>query len=57
MAIYTCGKCLFTFERRGEVDSCPDCGHSNVRLATEEEITEYKRNREETKHGGQPSET
>ncbi len=47
MVYYTCCKCRFTFERVGEVDSCPDCAHPNVRNATGEEIAELLRNRAE----------
>lgn len=47
MAYYICGKCRFTFERVGKVDSCPDCAHPNVMEATGEEMEEYLRNREE----------
>ena len=47
MAFYTCDSCLFSFERRGPVDSCPDCGRGNVREATVEEQAEVIRNRKE----------
>ena len=45
--VYTCTKCEFTFERAGEIDTCPDCGHMGIRLSTAEEVQEYQRNREE----------
>lgn len=46
MAYFTCGSrsCRFTFVRTEEPDSCPDCGKSFIRDATEEEIAEYKEN-------------
>ncbi len=47
MAVYICGKCQFCFERVGEVTACEDCGHINVRLANDEEIAEYERNKAE----------
>ena len=43
MAVYICTKCLFCFERSGEVEICEECGHPNVRYATEKEIAEYLR--------------
>lgn len=51
MRIYTCGKCLFCFERAGKVDICPDCAAANIRLATDEEAAEYGRNKEESNRG------
>ena len=44
MAYYTCGKCRFTFERTGEVDSCSDCAHFHVREATGEETSQFLHN-------------
>lgn len=44
MAIYVCGKCRFCFERKGSIESCPDCAHTFILDATEDEILEYKRN-------------
>jgi len=44
LAIYVCGRCRFCFERKGAVDACPDCGHTLILDATEDEILEYKRN-------------
>lgn len=47
--IYHCDNCNYTFEDDCAStpdrcpERCPDCGHPNtVRLATEDEITEYK---------------
>lgn len=42
--IYHCDNCNYTFEdEAAQLDRCPDCGHPNtVRLATADEITEYK---------------
>ena len=41
--IYKCDNpyCGFLFERVGEVDCCPDCGHDDIRPANEEEQKEY----------------
>lgn len=47
MAVYICNKCRFCFERVGEVTACEDCGHINVKLANEEEIAEFERNKAE----------
>ncbi len=35
---YTCEDCGFLFCRTGEVQECPSCEKSNIRLATQEEI-------------------
>ena len=48
MAVYIC-KCLFCFERSGEIESCEDCGSISVRLATDEEAAEYARNKAEAR--------
>jgi len=50
LAVYVCAnrKCLFTFERTGSVEVCPDCGHINVRYANDDEVEEYRKNREES---------
>jgi len=34
---YTCCKCHYTFPVVGEVNSCPDCGKTEIREATEQE--------------------
>jgi len=47
MAIYTCGKCLYCFEKRKDDSSCPDCGHSIIRVATKSEVAEYWKNKKE----------
>lgn len=47
MTVYICGDCRFCFERAGVVDSCPDCGHSFIRQATQEEILGYQKNKAE----------
>ncbi|MDL2218423.1 hypothetical protein LJC27_07160 [Christensenellaceae bacterium OttesenSCG-928-M15] len=44
---YACDNCHFVFERAGEIESCPDCGKPSIREATEEEVSEYRRYREE----------
>lgn len=38
---YTCEHCHYQFERYGECEACPDCGKSNIRESTENEINEY----------------
>jgi rRNA maturation endonuclease Nob1 len=53
--IYICDKCLFIFERVGEVDSCPDCGIPNIREATEMEKEEFAETRAESESGGRHS--
>jgi len=50
--IYCCDKCLFTFERAGSVDSCPDCGYREVRPANEDEQAQYFRIKAELKECG-----
>jgi uncharacterized Zn finger protein (UPF0148 family) len=47
LAVYLCSKCLFAFERTGQVENCPDCGNINVREADAKETAEYRRIREE----------
>ena len=47
MAVYTCGKCHFIFERSGPVDTCPNCGKAYVLEATAEEIAQYRINKTE----------
>jgi hypothetical protein len=47
MAYYICCKCKFTFERAGEVDSCPGCLHPNVMEVAGEEIAELRDNQAE----------
>ena len=47
LVVYICAKCLFSFERIGSVDTCPDCGSVNIRQATDEEKSEYLRVRAE----------
>ena len=54
MAYYTCGKCRFTFERKGAVDSCPDCAHPNVVEATGEDITQFLYNQAEFAESDKP---
>jgi len=43
--IYVCAKCKFIFERSGVAEHCEDCGSPNIRSANEDEIAEYKKNR------------
>ena len=56
LAVYVCTnrKCQFVFERTGTVDICEDCGSANIRNATEAEIQEYLRNREEAEENKAP---
>jgi predicted nucleic acid-binding Zn-ribbon protein len=46
VAVYIC-KCLFCFERTGDISACPDCGSASIRYATDEETAEYRRNKEQ----------
>jgi transcription initiation factor IIE alpha subunit len=50
--VYVCTnrKCQFTFERAGSVEVCEDCGGTNVREASVDEIKEYLKNRDESKN-------
>jgi rRNA maturation endonuclease Nob1 len=50
--IYICDKCLFIFERVGEVDSCPDCGGPDIREATETEKGKFVEACAESEPGG-----
>lgn len=43
--VFTCNKCLYTFEDISIPERCPDCGKIAVRIATEEEIKEYRQNK------------
>lgn len=54
MAVYICCKCGFRFERKGDVQACPDCGHVNVREASEKESGDYLREKSPSseKRGG-----
>jgi len=52
LAVYTCCKCLFCFERTGEVEECPDCAKKSIRYATEDEIAEYRQNKAECDNDG-----
>lgn len=44
--IYTCDKCLFTFERVGEVTTCPGCGKETIHEATDSEKADFRKNLE-----------
>ena len=39
--------CGFVFSRTGECTQCPDCGKDNLRDATEEEVEDVIRNKDE----------
>ena len=43
--IYVCEnpKCQFIFKRLGNVDTCPDCASTCIRIAAASEIDEYKK--------------
>lgn len=43
--IYICEKCCFIFERVGEIESCPDCGNSHIRIADSQEAEQYQQTR------------
>ena len=45
--IYKCDACQFLFERTGKIEDCPDCGRDGVRVATNEEQSEYMKIRAE----------
>lgn len=47
MAYYVCGKCRFCFERKGDVDACPNCGHAHIREADQDEIEKHQKDRAE----------
>ena len=47
-----CEMCKFVFESIKMLDRCPDCGFGPVREATEDEVNDYKCNRE--KYGPMP---
>ena len=46
---YTCNKCKYTFCAEEGCEQCPDCGKHDVRPATEQEIADFKKHREEFK--------
>lgn len=45
--ILACEDCKFVFDIPLRLCRCPDCGHLNVRLATTEELIEYRGYRQE----------
>ena len=46
--IYACDACRYLFASEKEnMQDCPDCGKHQVRLGTQEEIEEYKKQRKE----------
>lgn len=49
MNYFTCNICRYTFCTEEECERCPDCGKNDLRLATEEEIAQYQKFREEFK--------
>lgn len=49
----TCDACRYTFVSGKELEQCPDCGKTQVRNATEKEIADYIRIREEIELEGE----
>lgn len=49
MKYYTCNKCRYTLCSEEECERCADCGKKDIRPATEEEINQYLKFREEFK--------
>lgn len=49
MKYFTCKKCRYTFCTDVECERCPDCGKKDIRSATDGEIQEYFKFREEFK--------
>jgi len=45
--VYVCIKCGFSFNRFGEVESCPSCDKTDIRKATDKETEEFPRNSSE----------
>ena len=45
--IYICVKCGFSFNRVGEVESCPSCDTPEIRKATDDEADEFSKNASE----------
>ena len=45
---YQCQKCKFTFERRGEPESCPQCGHGFLLPIDRVEAAKPEPGRDET---------
>ena len=47
--LYACETrdCRFLFESKDELERCPDCGKTNVRLANAREIQEFERRKKE----------
>ncbi len=43
MAKYLCGRCMFSFKRTGEVETCPNCGSMSVRFENEDESPHAER--------------
>ena len=46
---FYCNSCRYIFEEAEGCQQCPDCGKMTVRIANEEERSEYKRNQEENR--------
>ncbi len=44
--LYACDNCHYLFLRTSE-DTCPDCGKTTIRSATDEEQEEYRKRRNE----------
>lgn len=50
--LFYCNSCRYIFEEAEGCQQCPDCGKMTVRIANEEERSEYKRNQEEKQKTG-----
>lgn len=44
---FTCAACRYTFVSDGEVERCPDCGKTKIRVSTVQEVSDYLRVRRE----------
>lgn len=47
MKINVCDHCKFLFESESDSKQCPDCGKFQVRAATQPEIDEYNKRKED----------
>lgn len=47
MKIFVCDHCKYVFESEEDVSQCPDCGKYEVRAATQSEIEEYEKRKED----------
>lgn len=47
MKIYVCDHCKYMFESEEDIKQCPDCGKFKVRSASQPEIEEYEKRKED----------